>query len=129
MFLDEAEQFNHEFKTRAHRNLNGFTGECASGSRNNHHAIENGRSSLPTDTMEHSGHSRRSTKKDPQPIVEIPDDDSDIEILEEINNKDRVTYSNSHRGPRITEVDDTTEVGASSKRRKGMFGKFFATDD
>uniref|UniRef100_A0AC34GTM6 Myeloid leukemia factor n=1 Tax=Panagrolaimus sp. ES5 TaxID=591445 RepID=A0AC34GTM6_9BILA len=125
---EEAEHFNNEFKSRAHRNLNGlFRDEFPSASR--HHAIENGRSSrhATTNEMEHSGHSRRTasstTKKESQPIIEIPDDDNeeDDDIM--------ITYSNNRNGPRISEVtDDDTVTASSSKRRKGMFGKYFGNE-
>uniref|UniRef100_A0A914YXW8 Myeloid leukemia factor n=1 Tax=Panagrolaimus superbus TaxID=310955 RepID=A0A914YXW8_9BILA len=124
---EEAEHFNNEFKTRAHRNMNGLFGEeFPSASR---HAIENGRSSRhhasDQNGMEHSGHSRRTastTKKESQPIVEIPDDDEDDDDI-------MVTYSNTRNGPRISEVtDDDTVTASSSKRRKGMFGKYFGNE-
>jgi|UniRef100_A0AC35FAQ7 hypothetical protein len=125
---DEAEHFNNEFKTRAQRNISGLFGDeyAASGSR--HQAIENGRSSRHTvdPEMEHSGRSRRTTsssaKKESQPIVEIPDDD------EEEDDDVMITYSSNRNGPRITEVTED-DAGSSSKRRKGMFGKFFDNDD
>lgn len=117
---DEAEQFNNEFKSRAHRNMSGlFGGESASSSR--HQAIENGRSSRRSANMEHSGSSRRSTKQsEPIPVIEIPDDDSDNELP--ANN---VIRSNGTHGPRITEVDESTDANNSSKRRKGLFGRYY----
>jgi myeloid leukemia factor 1 len=126
---DEAEHFNNEFKTRAHRNINSLFGDESTSSSRHRAAIENGRSSRHhdiSDEMEHSGRPRGTTaKKETQPIIEIPsDDDDDIEILEPNN---PITYSNNRSGPRISEV--TEDDGSSSKRRKGMFGKFFANDD
>jgi hypothetical protein len=131
---DEAEHFNNEFKSRAHRNISNLFGGDATSSR--HHAIENGRSSrhspsvaaLNNDEMEHSGRPRHAPKKESQPIIEIPDDDDDDIIDVTPANNHRVTYSNSRSGPRISEVTDDVD-GSSSKRRKGMFGKFFANDD
>jgi len=131
---DEAEHFNNEFKTRAHRNIHTAFGDSSATSSSRQAAIENGRSSRHhsalNDEMEHSGRSSTSTrhhqtKKESQPIIEIPDDDDDDII--EIPANNHVTYSNTRSGPRISEV--TEDDGSSSKRRKGMFGKFFANDD
>ena len=126
---DEAEHFNNEFKTRAHRNLHGLFGDQFASGSSRHQAIENGRSSRHTAVdpeMEHSGRSRHSktsttTKKESQPIIEIPDDDEDDDDI-------MVTYSSTRNGPRITEVTEE-DAGSSSKRRKGMFGKYFGNED
>lgn len=70
------------------------------------------------------------SSKSSQPIIEVPDDDDDdVEILS--SNVDRQRggkYSrNGNTGPIISEVTDDDHT--SSKRRKGMFGRFFANDD
>ncbi|KAE9551039.1 hypothetical protein FO519_005739 [Halicephalobus sp. NKZ332] len=126
--LDEAdaETFNHEFKNRAHRNIGGFFGES---NLNHTRAIENGRNEKDDEVL-HSGHSRPSrSSRAPQPIIEIPDDDednNDIVQSNHHNNRQRPSrgHHNGHNGPIISEV--TEDDAGSSKRRKGMFGRFFA---
>jgi len=133
--LDEAdaETFNNEFKTRAQRNLGGLFGES---DKSNTRAIENGRHDRDygrNDEMEYSGYSRNSRNSKPaQPIIEIPDDDDDVQdILQSNGHHDRHRssrgHSSNHNGPIISEV--TEDDASSSKRRKGMFGRFFSGDD
>lgn len=133
MVSADAETFNQEFKNRAQRNIGGLFGES---DRNNHtRAIENGRHERDhgrTDEMEHSGYNRHSrNSKASQPIIEIPDDDEDGQDVIQGNNYNHRRggrgHSSNHNGPIISEV--TEEDASSSKRRKGMFGRFFTSEE
>uniref|UniRef100_A0AC34RKA0 Myeloid leukemia factor n=1 Tax=Panagrolaimus sp. JU765 TaxID=591449 RepID=A0AC34RKA0_9BILA len=123
---EEAETFNREFKTRAQRNMSNVFGN---GSTSRQNAIENGRSSRSkTDAVEDMDSTNYKSRKSggSQPIIEIPDDDDEDTLPSNGRSRPHRSYYTNNNGPIISEItDDET----SSKRRKGMFGRFFANDD
>jgi hypothetical protein len=123
---DEADRFNHEFKTRASRNMSGIFG----GGRYepDRHAIEGARSSGSRSSNVRSSEPKQSGSS--APIITIPDDEE-----EEIPRSSRPSRHNSYlrasgSGPTIREIsDEEAAADERSKRRKGTFGKFFTAND
>jgi hypothetical protein len=125
----EADNFNEEFKHRATRNMSGlFNGGQYVPDRR---AIENGRS--------HRSNLRPSDSRQSgsAPVITVPDsdEDEDEEIQEIRPTNSRPSRHNpylrtgaSTSGPKIQEIDEETDA-EHSKRRKGMFGKFFGPGD
>ena len=124
----EADEFNSEFKTRAHRNIGGIFG--GGHYTPDHRAIESG------GRTQHS-HPRSTEPRQSgssAPIITVPSDDEDEEIQEIRTN--RPSRHNPYlrtgaptSGPQIREISDEEADMEQSKRRKGMFGKFFGPND
>lgn len=116
---DEAEAFNNEFKSRASRNMSNPFGS----NRHDRRAIDNGRVKEGRKTESNA------------PIITVPDDEDDDDMpvprrngsrrqRRYVENDDDYVYSNSKNGPTIREITDEDDEDGS-KRRKGLFGKFF----
>jgi len=128
--VDDADHFNSEFKARANRNISGLFG--GNPYTQDHRAIEGGRSHQPPNSRPSEPRQSGSAA----PIITVPSDDEDEEIQEvRTNNRRSPSRHNPYlrtggsSGPKIREISDEEADAEQSKRRKGMFGKFFGPAD
>ena len=128
MDQDEADQFNHEFKTRANRNMSGLFGGRYEPDR---HAIEGSRNHGSRSSNVRPTEPRQSGSS--APIITIPDDDD--EVPETNERTSRPSRHNpylrpSGSGPIIREVsEEEAHADERNKRRKGTFNKLFSAND
>ena len=128
---NEAEDFDREFASRVRRNFGGAGAE-------RYRAIEHGSgSSRSNATSEPRGSRSNAISGGSAPIVTLPDDDADEEDTSyRRSHASSVRPSSAHRsrhryeGPVIREIDEEEEEQhRDTKRRKGVFGRFFKAND